>query len=65
LIQGIGLEWADECLKPEQNTRVANTFSRDQVTQKVYRGSSREWMKFKPFIKERFEPLKNLGASID
>lgn len=65
LIQGIGLKWADECLRPEQNKRVANTFSRHQVTQKVYPGSSKEWLKFKPFIKDRFEPLKKLGASLD
>ena len=50
LIQHLGLDWENECLKPQDNKRTIATASAAQVRQKVYQGSSQQWKKFKPFL---------------
>ena len=57
LIDYLDLEWEDECLTPENNTRVVETASNAQVRQRVYQGSSQKWQKFKPFLNCIFDHL--------
>ena len=57
LIEHLGLDWENECLLPQNNTRDITTASNIQVRQKVYQGSSQQWKKFKPFLKGVFDYL--------
>ena len=57
LIDYLDLEWEDECLAPENNTRVVETASNAQVRERVYRGSSQKWQMFKPFLNGIFNHL--------
>ena len=57
LIDYLELDWEDSCLSPEQNSRSIRTASQQQVRQKVYKGSSQEWLKYAPFLGNAFEKL--------
>ena len=57
LIQHLGLDWENECLKPQDNKRTIATASAVQVRQEVYQGSSQQWKKFKPFLNGAFNYL--------
>ena len=57
LIQYLGLDWEEECLAPEDNIRGVFTSSNVQIRQKVYRDSSEEWKKYKPFLKGALDNL--------
>ena len=50
LIKYLDLKWDDKCLSPESNTRAVYTASNQQVRQKIYKNSSKNWIKYKPFI---------------
>jgi len=50
LIEYLGLDWDENCLSPENNTRSVATASNLQVRQKVYKGSSEQWKKYQPFL---------------
>ena len=54
LIKHLNLDWEQRCLEPQNNKRIVKTSSNLQVTEKVYRGSSKEWEKFKPFLDDSF-----------
>ena len=55
LIESLGLEWDENCLSPQNNTRRVATASNLQVRQKVYQGSSEQWKKFQPFLNGAFD----------
>ncbi len=57
LLNYIGLEWEDSCLNPENNTQNILTASITQARKKVYKGSSKHWLKFEPFIGNVFDKL--------
>ena len=57
LIQHIGLEWDEKCLKPQENLRNIETASNHQVRKKVYQNSSQQWKKYKPFLNDKFDNL--------
>ena len=59
LIGHLGLEWNDACLSPQENNRSVATASNMQVRQKVYRGSSERWKRYKPYLNGA---LDGLGA---
>ena len=59
LISYLGLNWEDRCLYPERNNRSVSTASQQQVRSKVYRGSSDDWKKYKPFLEGKFDRLKD------
>ena len=50
LIEYLGLDWDENCLSPQNNTRSVATASNLQVRQKVYKGSSEQWKKYQPFL---------------
>lgn len=55
LIKHLNLKWEKECLLPQNNKRVVTTASNIQIRKKVYKGSSKNWEKFKPFLKGAFD----------
>ena len=57
LIGHIGLAWDEKCLFPQNNRRSVATTSNIQVRKKVYQGSSRQWEKYKPFLKGQLDCL--------
>ena len=58
LIEGLGLNWEDSCLAPQNNKRSVKTSSQQQVRQKVYKGSSQAWRKYEPFLDGVFDELE-------
>ena len=59
LIRHVGLDWEDDCLFPENNTRHVFTASQQQVREKVYQGSSQQWRKFEPFLSGVFDHFES------
>jgi len=57
LIDYLGLDWDENCLSPQNNTRSVATASNVQVRKKVYRGSSEQWKKYQPFLNGAFDEL--------
>ena len=57
LIEYLDLDWEENCLSPQNNTRSVATASNMQVRQKVYKGSSEQWKKYEPFLNGAFDYL--------
>ena len=57
LIEYLELNWDEACLAPHENRRSVKTASQQQVRQKVYKGSSRAWRKYEPFLVGKFDAL--------
>ena len=57
LLDKLELDWDENCLSPEKNSRTVFTASNQQVKQKIYSNSSRKWEKFKPYIGNLFDEL--------
>ena len=57
LINHLDLPWDPDCLSPEKNKRSVRTASQTQVRKKVYKGSSKAWKKYEPFLKGAFDVL--------
>ena len=55
LINFIGLDWEDQCLDFHKAKRSVHTASASQVRQKMYQGSSDEWMKYQTFLPDYFK----------
>ena len=58
LLGYLDLDWEDRCLSPEKNERLVKTASSQQVRKKVYKGSSLNWRKFKPYLNGAFDTLR-------
>jgi tetratricopeptide (TPR) repeat protein len=50
LIDFLQLSWQEACLLPEENERGVVTTSNLQVREKMYRGSSGRWKRYKPYL---------------
>tara|TARA_B100002019_G_C21268915_1_gene601007 strand:- start:156 stop:1913 length:1758 start_codon:yes stop_codon:yes gene_type:complete len=57
LVKYLDIKWDDKCLNPEKNPRLVQTASNSQVREKVYRGSSLKWKKYKLFLGNIFDDL--------
>ena len=57
LVDFIGLDWEENCLYPERNTRSVLTASYQQVRQRIYAGSSDHWRNYEPFLEGKFDDL--------
>ena len=57
LIEYLGLDWDENCLSPQNNTRSVATGSNLQVRQKVYQGSSEQWKKYESLLNGAFDGL--------
>ena len=52
LLEFIGLEWDEQCMRFYENKRSVATNSHDQVTKKIYTGSMQRWKNYKNYIDE-------------
>ena len=50
LVAFAGLQWNEECLRPEQNQRPISTSSAWQARQPVYTGSMQRWRHYEPWL---------------
>lgn len=57
LVGDLGLLWTDKFLQPQNNSGVVRTMSITQVRNPIYKGSSRAWQNFEPYIGTAFENL--------
>ena len=57
LVDYLGLGWEEACLSPQDNTRSVSTASNMQVRQKVYRGSSELWKRYRPYLSGALDHL--------
>ena len=55
LISFLGIEWANQCLRPELNEREIFTASYRQARRPIYGGSSEKWRKFVPYLDGKFD----------
>ena len=46
--------------KKQDNKKTVSTASNVQVRKKVYKGSSQQWLKFKPFLNGAFDELPRI-----
>jgi hypothetical protein len=56
LLAFCGLGWEDACLLFHENARAVRTASALQVRQPLYRGSSRDWMRYEAFVRPLLAP---------
>ena len=59
LINYLDLPWEEACLSPQENKRSVRTASQQQVRKKIYRGSSKVWRKYEPFLNGAFDNLSS------
>ena len=57
LVDYLGLDWDENCLLPQDNTRRVATASNIQIRKKVYQGSSEQWKRYKPFLNGKLDDL--------
>lgn len=57
LISDLGLGWDNSCLQPEENKRTVKTASQQQVSKKIYTGSSERWHQFSEHLSVPFKDL--------
>lgn len=57
LIDFIGLRWEENCINFHENKRAIQTASATQARKKIYKNSSLEWQKFRPFLSEMLDNL--------
>ncbi|HEX8013085.1 MAG TPA: sulfotransferase [Casimicrobiaceae bacterium] len=50
LVEFLGLDWDDRCLRPEDNARIVKTASLWQARQPVYRTSLERWRRYEPWL---------------
>lgn len=59
LIDFLGLDWEDACLRPEANRRPVKTASMWQARQPTYRSSVERWRKYEPWLGELRQLLQS------
>ena len=57
LVDHLNLDWDENCLSPQNNTRSVATASNLQVREKLYQGSSQQWKKYQRFLNGAFDAL--------
>lgn len=55
LLDYLGVEFEEACLKPELTNSVVKTASQAQVRQGIYSGSSNEWLKYESLLPQFFK----------
>jgi hypothetical protein len=65
MLEWLGLEWEDACLKFHETTRPVRTASVVQVRKPVYRRSAGRWRSYEPFLRNLFDqlPLSSEGQT--
>jgi len=57
IVESVGLEWDDACLRPHESDRVAGTLSTEQVRRPVYTSSVGRWRNYREHIAPLLEIL--------
>ena len=57
LIDYLGLDWSDECMRFFDNPRMVTTASMTQVRQPVYRSSIGRWRRYQEYLGPLLEKL--------
>jgi len=57
ILEFLGLSWESACLEPHKNKRAVKTSSQKQVREKIYKGSSKSWKRFEPYLNGVFDRL--------
>ncbi len=65
IVDHIGLEWSDECLRFYESKRVTITASNEQVRQPIYRSSMRRHEKYEAHIAVLREALADIVAEYE
>jgi tetratricopeptide (TPR) repeat protein len=65
MIDFIGLEWNDACLRPQDNQRAVKTASMWQARQPTYRTSTERWRHYEPWLGELHDLLDDDAADAD
>jgi len=60
LLNFCNIDWDDNCLHFYNNNRAVKTASKDQVRQKIYKGSSDAWKKYSEHLQPIIEGLQDL-----
>jgi len=63
MIDFIGLEWNDACMRPEDNRRAVKTASMWQARQPTYTTSVERWRRYEPWLGELRELLDDANAA--
>jgi tetratricopeptide (TPR) repeat protein len=61
MLEYCGLDWSEECLRPEENRKGVTTPSVWQVRQPFYRTSIGRWRKYEPWIGELSQLANDLS----
>jgi hypothetical protein len=64
LIDFIGLEWNDACLRPDRNDRRVRTASQWQVRQKIHTGSVERWRRYEENLQPLLVTLRENGVDV-
>jgi hypothetical protein len=60
MLEWLGLDWEEACLKFNENPRPIRTASMVQVREPVYRSSIGRWKDYAPFLRALFETLASV-----
>ena len=61
ILNYLELEWEDGCMEFYKQKRAINTSSYTQVNKKIYTGSMKRWLNYKPYISDL---INTLGDSV-
>jgi tetratricopeptide (TPR) repeat protein len=64
IIDFLGLDWNDRCLRFHENTRAVSTASVDQVRKPIYTSSVSRWRKYERQLKPLIESLRTAGVDL-
>ncbi|MBK7403067.1 MAG: sulfotransferase [Phycisphaerales bacterium] len=64
ILDFVGLEWDDRCLRFYEVERAVTTASVDQVRQPIYKSSVARWKRFGDHVKPLIESLRAAGVEI-
>ncbi len=62
IVDFIGLKWENACLTPQDSKRFVQTISNRQIRKAIYKGSSKKWEKYEPFLAGAFDSLKEFSS---
>jgi len=64
LIEFVGLDWDDACLRPSENRRAVRTASQWQVRQPVHTGSIARWRRYEQELQPLLASLREQGIAL-
>lgn len=65
VLEFIGLEFDEQCLRFHESSRRSTTLSYDQVRRPIYRSSLARWKRYEPYLGPLRTELERGGVSVD